>query len=124
MHADLYRRFVEARATSTAVGRMMPYDWLELPPRRHGMWMVYFSMLDDYAREIANAINAFTSNVRRLSVWTGLLATFDEKERSETLHEFVDPMATLCLLTPYCRHLCGSIAADLCDRASVSPGQS
>jgi hypothetical protein len=84
------------------------------------MWMVYFSMLDDYAREIANAINAFTSNVRRLSIWAGLLATFDDKERSEALHEFVDPMATLCLLTPYAvRSRLIFAAAHLCHQVNL-----
>lgn len=101
MHVDLYRRFTEERAATEGVGRIMPYHWTGMPERLAGPWMAYSSMLDDFAREIANAMNAFTINVRRLHAWGAVLDTLGEDERAEAIHEFVDPIATLCLLTPY-----------------------
>lgn len=101
MHVDLYRRFTEARPATESVGRIMPYHWTGMPARLAGAWMAHSSMLDDFAREIANAMNAFTINVRRLHAWGSVLDTLGEDERAEAIHEFVDPIATLCLLTPY-----------------------
>lgn len=101
MHFDLYGRFIEARPATEGVGRIMPYHWTEMPERLAGAWMAYSLMLDDFAREIANAMNAFTVNVRRLHAWAAVLDTLGEDERAEAMHEFVDPIATLCLLTPY-----------------------
>lgn len=101
MHVELYRRFAEARTTTDSIGRIMPYNWTGMTERVAGAWMVYSSMLDDFAREIANAMNAFTINVRRLHAWAEVLDTFMEDERAEAIHEFIDPIATLCLLTPY-----------------------
>jgi hypothetical protein len=66
MHVDLYRRFAETRPATGSVGRIMPYHWTGMPERLAGAWMAYSSMLDDFAREIANAMNTFTTDVRRL----------------------------------------------------------
>ena len=101
LHVDLYRRFTEARPATESIGRIMPYDWTAMPERMAAAWMAYSSMLDDFAREVANAINALTINVRRLHAWGAVLKTLDQDERAEAIHEFVDPIATLCLLTPY-----------------------
>lgn len=101
MHVDLYRRFTEARPATESVGQIMPYNWTGMPERLGGAWMAYSSMLDDFAREIANAMNAFTINVCRLHAWGAVLDTLGEDERAEAIQEFVDPVATLCLLTPY-----------------------
>lgn len=101
MHHDLFRRYTEARAATESVGRTMPYDWTGMPKRLAGAWMVYSSMLDGFAREIANATNAFAMNVRRLHAWAAVLDTLGQGERAEAIHEFGDPIATLCLLTPY-----------------------
>ena len=101
MHLELYRRFVDLRATADTVGKLMPYDWTAMPKQLNPMWMVYSEMLDDFARELANSINAFTLNVRRLSAWETLMTSLDEEEKGEVLHEFIEPSATLCLLTPY-----------------------
>jgi hypothetical protein len=46
-------------------------------------------------------MNAFTLNVRRLSAWETLMTSLGEEEQAEALHEFIEPIATLCLLTPY-----------------------
>jgi hypothetical protein len=101
MHVDLYRRFTEARPATESIGRIMPYNWTGMAERLAGAWMAYSSMLEDFAREVANVMNAFTINVRRLHAWAALLDTLGEDERPEAIHEFVDPIATLCLLTPY-----------------------
>jgi hypothetical protein len=101
INLDLYRRYLEARPKADDLGKIMPYGWVKLPDSLFGDWMVYSTMLDDFARELANAINQFTLNVRRLKTWDALLLGFDEKETQEAMHEFIDPAATLSLLTPY-----------------------
>ena len=101
MHLELYRRFTEARPEFDTVGKIMPYEWTKLPDPLEAIWMAYSFMLDDFARELANAMNGFTLNVRRLCTWESLMASLDEKEQAEALHEFIEPIVTLCLLTPY-----------------------
>lgn len=101
MHLELYGRFVEVRAAADAVGQLMPYKWTAMPKQLDAAWMAYSAMLDDFARELANAINAFTLNVRRLSAWETLMTSLGEQEKAEALHEFIEPVATLCLLLPY-----------------------
>lgn len=63
---DLYRRFTNKLPATSAIGEIMPYDWTSLPQPLEGIWMIYSMMLDDFARELSNAINGFTLNVRRL----------------------------------------------------------
>ena len=101
MHNEIYRRFGEVRAAADAVGQLMPYNWIAMPERLYAAWMPYSMMLDDFARELANSINAFTLNVQRLSAWATLMTSLGEEERAEALHEFIDPIATLSLLMPY-----------------------
>jgi hypothetical protein len=101
MHLELYRRFVDLRAPADAVGKLTPYNWTAMPERLYAAWMAYSAMLDDFARELANSVNAFTLNVRRLSAWETLMASLGGEEKAEALHEFIEPIATLCLLTPY-----------------------
>ena len=101
MHLDLYRRFIEARPEFDAVGKIMPYGWTNLPNPLEAIWMAYSVMLDDFARELANAMNGFTLNVRRLCTWESLMVSLHEEEQAEAQHEFIEPIATLCLLTPY-----------------------
>jgi len=101
MHLDLYRRFIEARPEFDTVGKIMPYGWTNLPNPLEALWMAYSFMLDDFARELANAMNGFTLNVRRLYTWESLMTSLDGEEQAEALHEFIEPIVTLCLLTPY-----------------------
>jgi len=98
---DLYRRYSEARPAAKDVGTIMPYDWIWLPDPLEATWMIYSQMLGDYAREIANGINAFTMNVRRLNTWSMLMPTLSAAEQNEATHEFIEPAATLALLSPY-----------------------
>ncbi|MGE4304736.1 MAG: hypothetical protein AB7E24_11985 [Novosphingobium sp.] len=101
MRLELYRRYLEAEPDSGTVGRFMSYDWVEMPGDIYGILATYSFMLDDFARELANAVNAFTVNIRRLKTWTSLLPTLDKKARREAIHEFVEPISTLALLSPY-----------------------
>ena len=43
------------RTASESIGRIMPYNWIRIAERLAGAWMAYSSMLDDFAREVANA---------------------------------------------------------------------
>lgn len=61
--------------------------------RLAGVWMAYSLMLDDFAREVTNAMNASTINVRRLHAWAAVLDTLAKDERAESIHEFIDPIA-------------------------------
>jgi hypothetical protein len=101
MHLDLYSRYLDKRPLATGLGKPMPYDWVNLPDTLCADWMTYSFMLDDFARELANAINGFTNNVRKLQTWGLLFQEFDAKQRREAMFEFVEPTATLCLLAPY-----------------------
>ena len=100
---ELYRRFVELRATANSVGKLTPYNWTAMPERAStSAWMASFG--DDAtssARELAKSMTASTLNVRRLSAWENLMTSLGEEEKAEALHEFIEPIATLCLLTPY-----------------------
>ena len=64
MHLELYRRFTEARPEFDTVGKIMPYGWTKLPDPLEAIWMAYSFMLDDFARELANAMNGFTRACR------------------------------------------------------------
>lgn len=101
MHLDLYSRYLDKRPSTLGVGKLMPYEWTGLPDTLSATWMAYSFMLDDFARELANAINAFTNNVRKLHTWGSLFPEFNAKQRQEVMLEFVEPTATLCLLAPY-----------------------
>jgi hypothetical protein len=101
IHLELYRRYAERRPSAEDLGKIMPYGWTNLPDPLFMTWMVYSHMLDDFSRELANAINAFTHNVRKLMTWDALYPEFNEDEQHVAMHEFIDPVATLCLLTPY-----------------------
>lgn len=101
MDCELYRRYTEKRSSVADLGKVMPYGWANLPAPLAGSWMIYSLMLDDFSRELSNAINAFANNVRKLKIWDALFAELTEHERLEALYEFVDPISTLCLLTPY-----------------------
>ncbi|MCM5553344.1 hypothetical protein [Pleomorphomonas sp. NRK KF1] len=101
MQIPTYEKFINSMTRTDNIGQIVAYDWYILPNPLHGAWMTYSVMLDDFARELANAVNAFTMNVRRLSAWATLLPTLEQRLANEAMHEFVEPLATLALLSPY-----------------------
>lgn len=82
-------------------GELITYDWLSLPKNIPGQWMVYFEMLDDYSRELANIINQFLIDIEKLSAWDKVLLDYEEDDRFYIVREFVRPICTNCLNLPY-----------------------
>lgn len=102
MSIELYKRYLEELPGTEDLGRIMPYEWIDLPETLDITFMTYVEMVKEFAREIANGINAFTISLRRLTAWERVAASLtDEKERHSLLHEFVDGPVTLALITPY-----------------------
>jgi len=78
-----------------------PYNWATIPSPLSVVWMAYAYMLDEFARELANSINMFAANVRRLSAWSSVVPMFDENEKLRVTHEFIETLAAHALLSPY-----------------------
>ena len=58
--ARLNAAYADYRAALDGSGvakRFMPYRWWTLPNPISGLWLVYSSMLEDYATDLANVIN-------------------------------------------------------------------
>jgi hypothetical protein len=120
MSIALYRKFRQTLKVTPFSGRYMPYDWAELPNPISAQWMAYSLMLDEFARELANAINAFTNDVHRLRAWANVLEPLSAKRQHAATHEFVDPLATNALNLPYVvKGRFGFAAAQLCHQANM-----
>ncbi|AZN73351.1 integrase [Georhizobium profundi] len=79
----------------------MPYDWINLPSTMPGRWLPYSQMLNEFARELANSINGFTGDVRRLRAWSEIVQTLSNPEKLEVLREFIDPLSISAMIFPY-----------------------
>ena len=71
--AAVYADYRSALDASDVEKRFMPYRWWTLPNPISGMWMVYSSMLEDYATDLANIINDLTHHVSRLRAWAAVV---------------------------------------------------
>jgi hypothetical protein len=120
MSIALYRAFRQTLKVTPFSGRYMPYDWANLPNPISAQWMAYSLMLDEFARELANSINAFTNDVHRLRAWADLLEPMSAKRQHVATHEFVDPLATNALNLPYVvKGRFAFAAAHLCHQANM-----
>jgi hypothetical protein len=63
--------------------------------------MIYFEMVEEYSRELANIINLLLTNIERLCAWEKVIFEYDEEERFYIVYEFVEPLCTICLNLPY-----------------------
>lgn len=84
-----------------SVGEVMPYDWLNLPDPIPGVWMMYFGMVEDYSPELANVINQFLSDIEKLNAWERVIPEYGQEEQFYIVHEFIEPLCTICLNLPY-----------------------
>lgn len=99
----------------------MPYDWWSLPNPLSALWLPYSQMLGDYARELANIINALTAYVQRLSAWADVMDPLDDDEKFELTHEFIDILGTVALGLPYAIKSRFAVAAgELCHQANMA----
>lgn len=79
----------------------MPYRCEALPDPLSALWMPYAEMYEEFGRELANAINAFSNQVHSLAAWAALTAVVTDKRKMVVAHEFVDTLATNALNAPY-----------------------
>lgn len=96
-----YSLFRSALRQIPPSGELITYDWPTLPKKIPGQWMVYFEMLDDHARELANIMNQFLTDIDKLAAWDKVLLEYGEEDRFYIVHEFVEPLCTICLNLPY-----------------------
>ncbi len=82
-------------------GELISYDWPALPQNIPGQWMMYFEMLREHARELANILNQFSTYLNMLTAWDRVLGGYEEEESFYFAHEFVNPISTICLNLPY-----------------------
>jgi hypothetical protein len=98
----------------------MPYDWTAPPTPLSAQWMAYSMMLDEFARELANVINAFSNNAHRLKAWSAVIEPLSNKKKMEATHEFIDTLAINALNLPYAvKGRFGFAAAHLCHQANM-----
>lgn len=97
----LYQSYREALDQGPHDGRMMDYRWWVLPDRLDGSWIIYSQMLEEFATELANAINDLTHCVDRLAAWAKVVAPLGDEDRHEATHEFIDQLGTVALGLPY-----------------------
>jgi hypothetical protein len=121
MSLELYRRYLAAHETAAFDGRLMPYEWGDLPKSLNIRWMAYRDMFDEFSREIANSLNDLTNYTHRLKVWSVVVSSMLEQEKMDAVHEFIDPLATLGLTHPYViRSRFIFATAHLCHQANQS----
>jgi len=98
---DLYMRYRAVLDAASPSGRTMPYRWWARPERLSGLWLPWDQMLEEYARELANMINALTDHVRRLRAWHVVVEPLSDIDKLAATHEFIDMLGTFALSTPY-----------------------
>jgi len=117
--SELYQAYLLARQSVALHGGFIDYDWIDLPDPRAGIWIIYASMLEDFARELANGINDLINHAHRLRAWDTVLEGRSQSEILEALHEFIYPIATTALGLPYViKSRFAYAAAHLCHQAN------
>lgn len=101
MSVEIYQRFAQVLKHTSYSGRLMPYDWGQLPNPLDFTWAAYSMMFDEFARELANTINALTRHTHYLAAWRDLWPSLDEEAQIDAMVVFIDPLATLALNLPY-----------------------
>ncbi len=102
-------------------GELVTYDWPTMPRKIPVHWMVYFEMLSDYSRELANILNQFLTYIDVLTAWDKVFLDYEEEDRLYLIHEFVEPICTICLNLPYViRSRFIFFVTHLCHQANIS----
>jgi hypothetical protein len=121
MSIKMYRQYRAARKVTAFDGTNMAYDWGALPSSLGFMWMPYREMFNEFSREIANSLNQLTDYTHRLKAWGAVIAPMTDRQKLDTEHEFVEPIATVALILPYViRSRFIFAAAHLCHQANQS----
>lgn len=96
-----YREFRKALKSTGFKGKFMPYKWGNLPSSLFITWMPYSQMFDEFAGEIANAMNKLTGDTHKLAAWRDAIASLSQQQQFDAEVEFVDSLATVALNLPY-----------------------
>ena len=100
-YISAYSQFRSGLRKIVSQAELMAYDWLSRPKRIPGVWMIYFEMVEEHSRELANIINLLLTNVEKLCVWGKVILAYGEEEQFYIVEEFVEPLCTTCLNLPY-----------------------
>jgi hypothetical protein len=100
-YISAYSKFRHELGKVGSVGETMPYGWLSLPNPIPGIWMMYFEMVEEYSRELANVINRFLTDIEKLCAWEKVLLEYGEEDQFHIVYEFIEPLCTICLNLPY-----------------------
>ncbi len=65
------------------------------------LYFPYFQMLEDHATELANVINQLSLYIDKLSAWAKVILEYTEEERFYVIHEFIEPLCSMCINLPY-----------------------
>ena len=101
----LYTLFLHEFEKIDQIYNINTYNWTTLPSQISGIWMPYSMMLDEFACELANSINALMLDIQRLSAWAKIIPTLDDDHKMLAAHEFINSIGTNALLSPFHRSL-------------------
>lgn len=119
LRLKLYQAFLAARDAVPVDSAFMPYTWTAQPNPISGLWLPYAQMLDEFARELANAVNRLTHQVHQLSAWSQIVQPLSDDEKMEATHEFIETLATAAVSSPYViKSRFSYAAAHLCHQAN------
>lgn len=82
-------------------GRVIAYNWWSLPESMDMRWLEYTQMLQEYARELANAINMMMANANRIRAWSIVTSDMSDQQKLDISHEFVENLGVVSLGQPY-----------------------
>ncbi|NSZ17881.1 hypothetical protein [Agrobacterium vitis] len=105
--ASKYIEYRKALNETKACSLLMPYGWLMSPQTIRldtelGLQqMVYRGLADDAARDLANGINHLIDLTKRLEAWRSVIEGLDVQQTIQLMHEFVQDLASMALLSPY-----------------------
>ena len=121
MSLELSRRFRRQRKVQPFTGKFMPYDWSGLSGTIDPIWIPYHAMFQEFSREVANAINAFTNRVEDLAAWAVVVAPLPDERKMRAAHEFIDVLGTTAVTAPYMlRSRFIFATAHLCHQANIA----
>lgn len=106
----LASRYIEYRMAFNGIeafAPFMPYGWYKPPQTirldtEFGLQqMAYRDLADDAARDLANGINHLIGLTMRLEAWLSVIEGLSVQQKNQLLHEFVQDLASMALLSPY-----------------------
>ena len=99
VYISAYRSFAE-RMCESVYSYPASLNWYK-PESISGYWVVYFQMLDDFTRNLSNAISVFGYNIERLRGLHSVVMGIEEETRDQVLFEFVDDLFIVVMHTPH-----------------------